>query len=105
MDNNNKISNTKTEVPTGKSFNDKDYINSLLSCLKEMIKNYAYAMTEASNENLYNSYKSMFDNYISLQREVYELMFRNGWYSLEKAETQKISNKIQMLNQELIDLG
>ena len=101
---NNKISNPKTEVPLGISFNDKDYINTLLSCLKEMVKNYAYAMTEASNENLYNSYKSMFDNYISLQREVYEIMFRNGWYSLEKAEIQKISSKIKMLNQELIDL-
>jgi len=103
--NNNKISNPKTEVPTGKSFNDKDYINSLLSSLKEMIKNYAIALTEASNENLYNSYKNIFDSYVSLQREVYELMFRNGWYSLEKAETQKISNKVQMLSQEISDLG
>ena len=103
--NNNKISNPKTEVPTGKSFNDKDYINSLLSSLKEMIKNYAIALTEASNENLYNSYKNIFDSYVSLQREVYELMFRNGWYSLEKVENQKISNKVQMLSQEISDLG
>ena len=85
---NNKISNPKTEVTTGKSLNDKDYINSLLSSLKELVKNYAIALTEVSNENLYNVYKSMFDNYISLQRETYELMFRNGWYSLEKAELQ-----------------
>lgn len=102
--NNNKISNPKTEVPTGKALNDKDYINSLLSSLKEMTKNSVLAMTEASNEHLYNSYKSMFDKYISLQRDVYELMFRNGWYTLEKAETQKINEKIQMLNQELSDL-
>lgn len=105
MDNSNKICNQKTEVPTGKSLNDKDYINSLLSSLKEMVKNYSTALTEASNENLYKSYKAMFDNYISLQREVYELMFRNGWYCLEKAETQKIDSKIQMLNQELTDLN
>lgn len=104
MDNSNKICNQKTEVSTGKSLNDKDYINSLLSSLKEMVKNYSTALTEASNENLYKSYKAMFDNYISLQREVYELMFRNGWYCLEKAETQKIDSKIQMLNQELTDL-
>ena len=102
---NNKISNTKTEVPTGKSLNDKDYINCLLSSLKEMVKSYSVSLTEASNENLYNNYKSMFDNYIKLQREVYELMFRKGWYNLEKAETQKISSKIQMLNQEISDLN
>jgi len=102
---NNMISNPKTEVPSGKSLNDKDYMNCLLSSLKEMVKNYAVALTEASNENLYNSYKSMFDNYSKLQREVYELMFRNGWYSLEKAEKQKISNKLQMLNKEILDLN
>ena len=104
MNNNNKICNPKTEVPTGESLNDKDYVNSLLSSLKDMTKNYALVMTEASNERLYNSYKSMFDDYSLLQRDVYELMFRNGWYTLEKVEMQKISEKAQMLNQELSDL-
>ena len=102
---NNNISNPKTEVPTGKSLNDKDHINCLLSSLKEMVKNYSTVMTEASNEGLYTGYKSMFENYIAMQREVYELMFRCGWYSLEKVETQKIDSKLQMLNQELTDLG
>lgn len=103
--NNNKISNPKVEVPKGVSINDKDYMNSSLSCLKEMVKNYAVALTEASNENLYNQYKEMFDTYSSLQREVFEAMFRKGWYSLEQAEVQKISSKYQMLNQEFIDLS
>ena len=82
---NNKICNPKTEVPSGKSLNDKDYITCLLSSLKELVKNYAISLTEASNENLYNTYKEMFDKYSSLQREVYEVMFSKGWYSLEKA--------------------
>ena len=47
---NNQITNPKVEVPTGIICNDKDYLNSLLSCLKEMSKNYVMAMTEASNE-------------------------------------------------------
>jgi len=105
MDNSNKICNPKTEVPTGKSLNDKDYLNCLLTTLKEMVKNYSTVLTEASNENLYNNYKEMFDRYIKMQREVYELMFRNGWYSLEKAEMQKINSKIQMLSQEITDLS
>lgn len=103
--NNNKISNPKVEVPKGVSINDKDYMNSLLSCLKEMVKNYAVALTEASNENLYNQYKEMFDTYSNLQREVFEVMFRKGWYSLEQAEEQKINSKYQMLNQEFLDLS
>lgn len=102
--NNNEIKNLKTEVPTGMALNDKDYINSLLSCLKEMEKNYTVALIEASNETLYQKYKNIFDNYASLEREVYELMFRKGWYVLEKAEQQKIASKYQTLNQEFMDL-
>lgn len=91
---NNQISNPKVEVPTGIACNDKDYLNSLLSCLKEMSKNYVMAMTEASNESLFEKHKQVFLTLISLQREVYELMFRKGWYILEKSDTQKINQKL-----------
>ena len=101
---NNNISNPKTEVPKGTSINDKDYMNSILGTLKEIVKNYSVVLTEVSNENLYNKYKTMFDEYSSLQREVYELMFRKGWYVLEKVEQQKLSAKYQTLNQEFMDL-
>lgn len=102
---NNSISNPKTEVSKGTSLNDKDYMNSLLGTLKEMVKNYAVALTEASNKNLYNEFKTMFDEYSNLQREVYETMFRKGWYTLEKAEQQKLDSKYQTLNQEFMDLN
>ena len=46
--NNNEIKNIKVDVPTGISLNDKDYLNSLLSSLKEMSKNYTLSLTEAS---------------------------------------------------------
>ena len=102
---NNKIQNQKTEVPSGIKLNDKDYLNSLLSCLKEMVKNYSVVLTEASNENLYNTYKTMFDKYASLQREIFELAFRKGWYVLETAEANKVSNKYLTLNSEYTDLN
>lgn len=102
---NNQIQNPKTEVPSGTTLNDKDYLNSLLSCLKEMVKNYSIVLTEASNENLYRTYKEMFDKYIELQREVYELAFKKGWYVLEQAENNKISNKYLTLNQEYTALN
>ena len=103
--NNNKISNPKTEVPKGTSINDKDYMNSLLSSLKEMVKNYATSLTEVSNQTLYKEFKTMFDEYSNLQREVYETMFRKGWYSIEKVEQQKLNTKYQTLNQEFMDLN
>ena len=102
--NNNMISNQKKEVPKGIELNDKDYLSKLLSCLKEMEKNYVVAMTEVSNENLYNKYKNVFNDIANLQREVYEFMFRCGWYQLEKVDSNKISQKVTMLSQELNDL-
>lgn len=102
---NNKISNEKVSVEGGIELNDKDYINSVLSTLKELVKNYAVSLTEASNEILYSKYKTMFDEYSSLQREVYEIMFRFGWYELEKSDNNKINEKYTMLNQEFTKLS
>lgn len=103
--NNNKICNPKVEVPKGINLNDKDYLTILLTCLKDMEKNYVIALTEVSNENLYSKYMEIFNSLSYLQREVYEMMFRNGWYQLEKAEETKVSQKYQTLNQEYNELG
>ena len=102
---NNKISNPKTAVSKGINLNDKDYINELLSCLKEMEKNLTIANTEASNENLYNEYKQICEEISSLGRRTYEIMFKNGWYELEKAQNEKITEKYNMLNTKLQDLN
>lgn len=101
---NNEIKNEKVQVPNGIEMNDKDYLNSLLSCLKEMTKNFATAMTEASNDHLYEKYEEMFEDVSEMQREVYEVMFKNGWYVLEKADTNKITKKYNLINQEFINL-
>ncbi len=98
------IKNPKTEVSKGMSLNEKDYLTSLLTSLKNMEKNYCIAMTEASCEELYQKYLETFLNISAMQREVYELMFLNGWYVLEKAESNKIQDKYQTLNQDLNDL-
>lgn len=102
---NNQISNPKVEVGKGMALNEKDYITCLLSTLKEMSKGYALAMSEASCESLYEIYKNAFISISSLQREVYEVMFRKGWYILEKSDTNKINSKYQMLSQEYSDLN
>lgn len=100
-----KIANPKVEVPSGMRLNDKDYLNCLLSSLKELEKNYAISLTEASNEYLFSIYKEIFDSISSLQREVFELAFRKGWYSLENVVVEKIDSKVQMLTKEYQDMN
>lgn len=102
--NNNKVSNPKTEVPSTFKMNDKDYLTSILAVEKAMVKDYAVALTEASNNDLYNDFCDMFNDVIELQREVYNLMFKKGWYSLEMAEENKIQQKYNTLQQEVSQL-
>ena len=102
---NNKISNPKTEVPNGTNLNDKDYLNSILSTLKDMEKNYTLVLTEVSNEYLFSKYENMFNEIKNFQREVYELSFKKGWYTLEKAEEVKITEKYNTLNEEFNNLS
>lgn len=102
---NNIIQNKKVVVPIGIDLNDKDYLNSMNSLLKEMIKNYAVILTEVSNKYLLKEYKKIFDNLIILQRQTFDLIFENGWYTLEKAEKNKIDNKFSTLNSDFTDLS
>lgn len=101
---NNKISNQKTQVPENSQMNDKDYLSSILEIEKAMVKNYAVCLTEASNEDLYNDYHDMFDDASDMQREIYNLMFKKGWYSIETSQDAKIDEKLSMMEQELQQL-
>lgn len=93
-----KIKNTEVETPKGLELNDKDITNSVLTTLKNMTKNYAVALTEASNDHLYKALKKQFDDISKLQRETFELLFRNGWYILEEADGSKVGEKYNQLN-------
>ena len=93
----NKIKNQTTKVQNGIELNEKDYCTCLLSTIKDMEKNYVIAMTEASNEWLYDIYKNTFLELSELQRELYQIMFQNGWYEMECVESKKLDDKYTML--------
>ena len=99
-----KIENPMVEVEQGIELNDKDISNILLTCLKNFTKNYAVSLTEASNYDLYKVYKKQFDSLSSLQRETFELIFKNGWYTLEEADSSKVGEQYNKLNQCYLDL-
>ena len=102
---NNKISNQTTEVPKTNQMNDKDYITSVLAIEKYIVKDLAVAMTEASNNDLYNEYYDMYDEISDIQRQLQNLMFKKGWYCLEMAEENKIMEKLNKLNEETKELS
>ena len=95
-----KIGNPVVEVPTGIELNEKDYCACLLTTLKDLVKNYVVAMTEASNPWLYDHYKDSFLELSQLQRDLFDLMFQNGWYQLESVDSKKITDKYNTLNKD-----
>ena len=101
---NNKIENPKMEVPSGVNLNDEDYLNAILEIEKNMSVNLTIALNESSNETLYDRLFNIFETIKDLQRDLYEIAFRYGWYSLEKAEENKIQEKYDELNNKLNNL-
>ena len=100
-----KISNPKTEVPSSCDLNDKDYMTRCLTYLKDIEKNYAVALTEASNETLYSKYLDQFKVISQMQRDIYEVMFNNGWYELQTASFSDITTKYNTLSKEFEDFN
>lgn len=101
---NNKVENQKTEIIESLEMNDCDYLNDILEMEKNMSNNLSIALNEASNNTLYEKIFSMFTETKNAQRELYNMAFKKGWCSLEKAEENKINEKISQLSQKLNQL-
>ena len=101
---NNEISNPQQEVEITKEMNDENYLNAELECMKNMSNNFNVALNEMSNEFLYQKVYPMFENIRKMQRELFELAFRKGWYTLEKVEDEKITKTINKLEQKIQEL-
>lgn len=89
------VQNPETQVPKTPQMNDRDFINDLLATEKYMTDSYSTTLNEASNEPLYQDLLSIFTDTQNMQREIYDLMFQNGWYKLESAEQQKLQQSYQ----------
>ncbi|RKL65497.1 hypothetical protein CR203_20695 [Salipaludibacillus neizhouensis] len=94
----NKISNPPTQVPKTPQMNARDYANDMLSTEKYMTDAYATALNEASHQALYLDIEKAFLDSQRCQRELFNLMFEKGWYSFEKADTQKIDQAFQQFS-------
>lgn len=94
---NNKMQNPKIELDSSIEMNDENYLNDILETEKNMSVNFTYALNEASNETLFNEIYEMFKQIKEAQRNLFELSFRKGFYTLEKAETNKINEEYNTL--------
>ncbi|WP_335870254.1 spore coat protein [Bacillus sp. 2205SS5-2] len=92
---NNQIQNPETQIPKTPQMNDRDFVNDLLATEKYMTDSYCTALNEASHDALYQDILSIFNETQNAQRELFNCMFRNGWYKLEAADQQKLQQSHQ----------
>ncbi|MBU5594032.1 spore coat protein [Amphibacillus sp. MSJ-3] len=90
-----KVQNPETPIEKTPKLNDRDIINDFLATEKYMTDGYSTALNEASNHTFYENLLQIFTETQNQQRHLYNLMFKNGWYSLEKADQQQIDQAVQ----------
>ena len=80
---------------------DKEYLMDTLDTLKCLSVNMTYAMNEASCDKIYKEYLSMFKEINKETKEVFDLAYGLGYYTLESEDEKKIKSAVKTLSQEL----
>ncbi|MFV8826559.1 spore coat protein [Alkalihalobacterium sp. APHAB7] len=93
-----KIENPETQVPKTPQMSDRDFINDVLATEKYMTASYSYAMNEASHEQLYKDINAICNETQDCQRELFNVMFKKGWYSFDAASQQQLDQAYQQFS-------
>ena len=99
-----KIGNKEEKINQGMQLNDKDYLTCMLTIQKALVKNYAVSLTEASCDNLNDTYHEFLNEANEVQRKIYNLMFRKGFYQLELAKESSVTEKVNTFDKDLKEL-
>jgi len=91
----------KTGLPKVKdaSVNDRDRMQDLLAQEKYLTNGYNLAMIEASHDALFQTSKQNFEVCHQAQRQLFNLMFKKGWYKLPVAKAEAVSHAFKQFAQ------
>jgi spore coat protein CotF len=79
----------------GPEMNDRDFINDGLSTCKYITDSLNIAVREASHDQLHGELFQILTETHQSCRDLYKLMFQQGWYKLEAEEQQKLDQAYQ----------
>ncbi len=92
---NQKIQNPKIQIPTTTDMTDQDYITDMLSTEKYITVSYSIAEHEASHESYYQVIHQANNESSQMQRDLYEMMFKKGLYSLTATDPNQLQQSYQ----------
>lgn len=79
--------------------NDQDRMTDILNTEKHLTMEYDVAMNEASHDALYQVLKQNNDSCHQLERQLFNVMFKKGWYRLPVADAQSVASTLQKFQQ------
>ncbi|WP_027416938.1 spore coat protein [Aneurinibacillus terranovensis] len=82
----------------GPELNDRDRINDILATEKYLTDSLNVAVREASHAELHRDIMTILTETHQCARDIYNVMFQNGWYSLEAEEQQKLDQAYQQFS-------
>ncbi|GAF66915.1 hypothetical protein BTS2_3820 [Bacillus sp. TS-2] len=93
-----KIQNPEMPIAQTPQMSERDFITDQLSTEKYLCQSYVTAATEASHQSLSETITQVAHETLDCQRNLYEVMFRKGFYSYDTAEAQSIQQSYQQFS-------
>ena len=89
------IKNPSTQVPQNVQFNDRDRLNDMLATEKGLTDGFNVFAREASHQALHSDIMHILNETHRAARDVFNLMFEKGWYSLHPEQPTQIAKEYQ----------
>lgn len=93
--NNSTIKNPTTQFQKGTEMNDRDRINDILATEKWLTDGFNVFVRETSHQSLFNDVLHILNETHHAARDVFNLMFEKGWYSLHPEQPSQVSKHHQ----------
>lgn len=95
---NQKVQNPSAPFQQTPQMNERDFINDILTTEKYFSHSYSVAINEMSHQALFQDISNIANETQMMQREIYNLMFQKGWYSLEQAPLEGLAQSYQQFS-------
>jgi spore coat protein CotF len=99
---NNKIANptstAQNQAQQTPQMTDRDRLNDILATEKYLTDGFNVAVREASHDTLHRDILTCLTETHQCAREIYTVMFQNGWYTLEAADQQQLTQTYQQFS-------
>lgn len=99
------IKNECEQLLKDECMNDEDILNDIMMCEKNISNNYSVAINEMSNKYLYKEIMNIFEDTKDISREIYNLMFSKGWYSIIQEDEKNIEKAFTKYSNKLTELS